>query len=60
MFTKEQAVSLLKSWGMTNVEKQLETDPKKLLNNIIVTIEEKVPFNVLFIRLGILEPFPFE
>ena len=61
MFTKEQAVSLLeKSWGMTNVEKQLETDPKKLLNNIIVIIEEKVPFNVLFVRLGILEPMPFD
>ena len=59
MFTKQQAIDLLeKSWMIDNVEKQFQDNRKKLLNEIIVTIEEKVPFNYMFTRTQLFGIIP--
>lgn len=48
MFTRQKAVQFLQnSWKIMNVEKRLRTDRKKFLNEIIIQIHEKVPFQFI-------------
>ena len=58
MLTKAVAIEFLeKKWGMVNVEQQIQNDCEKFLNKLIVTIHERVPFQLLFIRnLSLLPP----
>ena len=51
MFTKSKAIEFLQNeWKMKNVKQQLHDDREKFLNKLIVTIHEKVPFQLLSVR----------
>ena len=57
MLTKSVAIDFLENeWGMVNVEQQIQADREKFLNKLIVTIHERVPFQLLFIRNLALVP----
>ena len=48
MFTKKEAVDFLeRSWGVKNVEKKLRSDRKHFLEEIILVIRGRVPFQLL-------------
>ena len=51
MFTKSEAIEFLQNeWKMKDVKQQLQNDREDFLNKLIVTIHEKVPFQMLFLR----------
>ncbi|KAK7504504.1 hypothetical protein BaRGS_00004370 [Batillaria attramentaria] len=48
MFTKEEATCLLEErWGLQNVRQRLQQDRHGLLDDIVVTVQAKVPFQNL-------------
>ena len=47
--TKSEAIEFLQNeWKMKDVAKQIQDDREKFLNKLIVTIHERVPFQLLF------------
>ncbi|XP_028406145.1 uncharacterized protein LOC114528669 [Dendronephthya gigantea] len=51
MLTTEKVIKFLEdSWQMKDVAEELLNDREKFLNKLMVTIQERVPFQTLFIR----------
>ncbi|XP_028406144.1 uncharacterized protein LOC114528668 [Dendronephthya gigantea] len=51
MLTKKEAIRFLEdSWQMKDVAEDIQNNREKFLNKLIVTIHERVPFHLLFVR----------
>ena len=57
MFTKKEAVDFLeRSWGVKNLEKKLRSDRKHFVEEIILVIRGRVPFQLLTFSEMLLIP----
>ena len=56
--TKSEAIEFLQNeWKMKDVAKQIQDDREKFLNKLIVTIHERVPFQLLFaVKISMTPP----